>query len=92
MFSPARLSSKAPVVRCYHCCVQMAPCIIWSGVLERIYGVEYWSGVESNFGVAKILFFTPADSIYLTFSNIWTGHFLTDIRLGHCFQTSTSYI
>ena len=30
--------------------------------------------MESNFGVAKILI-TPADSVYLTFSNIWTGLF-----------------
>ena len=40
----------------------------------RGYGVEYWNGVESNFGMAKILI-TPADSVYLTFSNIWTGLF-----------------
>ena len=33
---------------------------------------EYRSGTVSNFGVAKILI-TPADSVYLTFSNIWTG-------------------
>ena len=31
-----------------------ARCILWSGVLERSFGVEYWSGVESNFGVAKM--------------------------------------
>ena len=42
--------------------------------MERSYGVEYWNGVESNFGVAKILI-TPADSVYLTFSNIWTSLF-----------------
>ena len=24
----------------------MAPCILWSGVLERSYGVEYWSGIK----------------------------------------------
>ena len=36
--------------------------------------MEYWSGVESNFGVAKNLI-TPADSVYLRFSNIWTGIF-----------------
>ena len=36
--------------------------------MEPSYGVEYWSGVESNFfRVAKILI-TPADSVYLTFS------------------------
>ena len=34
--------------------------------MERSYGVEYWSGVESNFGMAKLLI-TPADSVYLTF-------------------------
>ena len=38
---------------------------LWSGVLG-------WSGVK--FGVAKILI-TPADSVYLTFSNIYTGLF-----------------
>ena len=43
----------------------MAPYILWSGVLELSYGVEYWSGVESNFGVAKILI-SLADSVYLT--------------------------
>ena len=43
------------------------PCILWSGVLEWSYG-EYWSGV------AKILI-TPAESVYLIFSNIWTCHF-----------------
>ena len=32
----------------------------WS--LERSYRVELWSGVESNFGMAKILI-TPADSV-----------------------------
>ena len=37
--------------------------------MERSYGVDYRSGVESNFGVAKILI-TPADSVYLTFSNM----------------------
>ena len=42
--------------------------------MERSHGVEYWSGVESNFGVAKILI-VLADSVYLTFSNIWTGLF-----------------
>ena len=39
---------------------------LWSGVI--------WSGVESNFGVTKICII-PADSVYLTFSNIWTGLF-----------------
>ena len=52
----------------------MALCILWCGVLELSYGVEYWSGVESNFGVAKILI-TLAHSVYMTFSNIWTGLF-----------------
>ena len=28
-----------------------ALCILWSGVLERSYGVEYWSVVVSSFGV-----------------------------------------
>ena len=32
----------------------LAPCILWSGVLERSFGAEYWSGVESDFGVAKV--------------------------------------
>ena len=32
--------------------------------------------MESNFGVAEILI-TYADSVYLTFSNTWTGLFLT---------------
>ena len=36
--------------------------------------MEWSIGVESNFGVAIILI-TPADSVYLTFSNIWTGLF-----------------
>ena len=46
------------------------------GVLERSYGVEYCSGVESNFEVSKILITPgPAESIYLAFSNIWTGLF-----------------
>ena len=46
----------------------------WSLGAELWSGVEYCSVVESNFGVAKILI-TPANSVYLTFSNIWTGHF-----------------
>ena len=25
--------------------------ILWSGVLEQSFGAEYWSGVESDFGV-----------------------------------------
>ena len=29
----------------------VAPCILWSGVFEWSCGVEYWSGVESDFGV-----------------------------------------
>ena len=37
--------------------------------MEWNLGVEKLCGVESNFGVAKILI-TPADSVYLTFSNI----------------------
>ena len=28
-------------------------CILWSGVLEWGVGVEYWSGMELNFGVKK---------------------------------------
>ena len=32
--------------------------------------MEWSIGVESNFGLAKILI-TPVDSVYLTFSNIW---------------------
>ena len=44
--------------------------------MELSCGVEYWSGVESNFGVI-----TPADSVYLTFSNIWTDLF--DLTSGH---------
>ena len=39
-----------------------APYILWSGVLEWSFGVEYWCGLESNFEVAKILI-TPADSV-----------------------------
>ena len=35
--------------------------------MEWSHGAELWSGVESNFGVAKIRI-TPADSVYLTFS------------------------
>ena len=35
--------------------------------------MEWSIGVESNFGVAKIL--TLAESVYLTFSNTWTGLF-----------------
>ena len=35
--------------------IKLAVCILWSGVLERSDGVEYWSGLETNFGVAKIL-------------------------------------
>ena len=31
-----------------------ALCILWSGVLERSVGVEYWSEVESDFGVANV--------------------------------------
>ena len=34
----------------------------------------YGSGVESNFFAVKTLI-KPADSVYLTFSNIWTGLF-----------------
>ena len=40
-------------------------CILWSGILDRSYGFvysmewsfggEYWSGMESNFGVAKTI-------------------------------------
>ena len=51
-----------------------APCILWSGVLERSYGVEYWSGEESNFGVAKFLLHLQIQFI-LTFSNVWTDLF-----------------
>ena len=29
--------------------------ILWSGVFEQSFGVEYWSGVKSKFGVAKVL-------------------------------------
>ena len=36
-----------------------------------VYSMEWSIGVQSNFGVVKILF-TPADSVYLSFSNIWT--------------------
>ena len=36
--------------------------------------MEYGSGVESIFCVVKTLI-KPADSVYLTFSNIWTGLF-----------------
>ena len=42
--------------------------------MEWNLGVEKRCGVESNFGVAKNLI-SPADSVYLTFSNIWTGLF-----------------
>ena len=42
--------------------------------IEWSLGAELWIGVESNFRVAKILI-TPADSVYLTFSNICTGLF-----------------
>ena len=41
----------------------------WSLGAELWSGLSEWSGVESNFGVAKILI-TPADSVYLTFSNM----------------------
>ena len=34
--------------------------------MEWSLGAELWSGVESNFGVAKFLI-SPADSVYLTF-------------------------
>ena len=43
---------------------------LWSGVLEWS-GVKLWSGINS---------FTESESVYLTFSNIWTGLFLIDIR------------
>ena len=32
----------------------MALCILWSGVLERSVGVEYSSGVESDFEMANV--------------------------------------
>ena len=32
----------------------LAPYILWSGVLERSFEADYWSGVESDFGVAKV--------------------------------------
>ena len=32
----------------------LALCILWSGVLERSVGLEYWSGVESDFGAANV--------------------------------------
>ena len=32
-----------------------AQCILWNRVLERSFGVGYWSGVESNFGEANVL-------------------------------------
>ena len=32
----------------------LAPCILLSGILEQSYGVEFWSGVGSNFGVECI--------------------------------------
>ena len=35
----------------------LALCILWSGVLERSFGVEYRNGVESNFGVENTLVF-----------------------------------
>ena len=28
--------------------------ILWSGVIERSVGVESWSGVETDFGVANV--------------------------------------
>ena len=31
-----------------------ALCSLWSGVMEQSAGVEYWSGVESDFGVANV--------------------------------------
>ena len=41
--------------------------------------MEYLSGVESNFGAAKILI-TPADSVYLTFSK--SGMFFFELTSG----------
>ena len=35
--------------------VPSALCILWSGVLKRSFGVEYWNGVESNFEVENTL-------------------------------------
>ena len=66
---------------CSYKCILSA---LWLYIIRPhhvFYGVESWSGVmewgigvESNFGVAKILI-TPVDSVYLTFSYIWTGLF-----------------
>ena len=44
--------------------------VLYRVSMEWSLGVEYLSGVESNFGVAKIII-TPADSVNLIFSNIW---------------------
>ena len=33
----------------------LALCILWSGVLERSFGMEYWDGVVSNFGLENTL-------------------------------------
>ena len=41
-----------------------------SAPLDRSYGVEYSSGVESIFGVATILI-KPADSVYFLISGLF---------------------
>ena len=40
---------------------------LWSGVLEWS-GVKFWSGKNS-------FYTSPADSVYLIYSNIWSGLF-----------------
>ena len=40
------------------CSLLIKLCILWSGVLEQSFGVEYWSGVDSNFGGQKYLLFS----------------------------------
>ena len=44
------------ISNCYkEACQEFSLCIVWSGVLEWSFGVEYWIEVESNFGVVNRL-------------------------------------
>ena len=50
----AVLNFKNNILLLFSTKIMLAPCILWSGVLEQSFGAEYWSGVESDFRVAKV--------------------------------------
>ena len=68
LYSNPKLRSKTPLHRIHNFWSQIFGVLkivysmewsleteFWSGVLEQSFGMECWSGVESNFGVAKVL-------------------------------------